>query len=148
MYEKHNKTNTRLYNIFRYMKARCNNPMRPDFKHYGGRGITICAEWLNSFEAFYNWAINNGYAENLTIDRIDVNGDYCPENCRWVTMQTQCLNRKSNRKITAFGYTYTISQWAQITGLKFTTIKGRLDRLGWSAEKALTTNRRKYKRGN
>ena len=123
------------------MKKRCLNRNRSDFKYYGGRGISVCEEWQFNFENFYNWAISNGYADNLTLDRIDPNKNYCPENCRWATQKEQCENRRNNRLITAFGKTHTISQWAQITGIKFTTIKGRIDRLGWSAEKALSVKK-------
>ena len=145
MRNKHGMTHTRLYTIWCFMKKRCLNNNRRDFKYYGGRGIKVCDEWKENFKCFYEWAMSSGYADNLTLDRIDANGNYKPSNCRWVTMKEQCENRKSNRLISAFGETHTISQWAQKTGLKFTTIKGRIDRLGWSAEKALSN--KKYERG-
>jgi transcriptional regulator with XRE-family HTH domain len=101
--EKRPKNNKRLYQVFRNMIQRCYNPNCPDFKDYGGRGITICDEWLYDFGAFWDWAMANGYDENAkygecTIDRIDVNGKYEPSNCRWVSMMVQNWNRRSYKK--------------------------------------------------
>jgi hypothetical protein len=100
---KHGKRWHRLYGVWENMKVRCYNQNCKYFKNYGGRGISICDEWKNDFQAFYDWAMANGYDETATkwrctIDRIDVNGDYCPENCRWVDMKTQQNNRTNNKR--------------------------------------------------
>lgn len=94
VHTKHGASNHRLYNTWTNMKQRCYNPNSRDYKNYGERGISICEEWKNDFQAFYSWAMANGYKDNLTIDRIDVNGNYEPSNCRWVTMLVQRHNRR------------------------------------------------------
>ena len=91
---KHGMTKKRPYRIWQDMKSRCENPKVACFKHYGGRGITVCEEWRNSFEAFYEWATSHGYSDELTLDRIDVNGNYCPDNCRWATWHEQRINQR------------------------------------------------------
>lgn len=138
----HGKTKTRLYHVWRDMKQRCNNPTETAYKNYGGRGIKVCEEW-NDFENFYNWAINNGYDDkaegrSCTLDRIDVNGNYCPENCRWVDATVQANNRRSNRLIKAFDKEMTVAQWSKLTGINKDTLRKRLNS-GWSAEDSLTT---------
>lgn len=135
---KHHLSNSRLFKIYFGIKQRCYNPKMSKFKVYGGRGIKICAEWLNDFKAFYNWSMSHGYAENLSIDRIDVNGNYEPNNCRWVDMKTQQRNRTNNHLLTYNNKTCTINEWAEILNIKRETLKTRLH-LGWSIEKALTT---------
>lgn len=96
------------------MKQRCCGYNAKSYKHYGGRGITVCEEWRNSFEAFYEWAMANGYSDSLTLDRIDVNGNYEPSNCRWATMKEQNNNKRNNRNITYKGETHTLAQWIEI----------------------------------
>lgn len=94
----HHLRHTRLYTIWANMKQRCTNPNYPQFKDYGGRGISVCSEWANSFKRFYTWAMENGYQKHLTIDRIDNNGIYEPSNCRWVTMLVQNHNKRNSKK--------------------------------------------------
>lgn len=108
---KHGLRHKRLYEIWKGIKSRCFCKNKENYIYYGGKGITICEEWKNDPIAFYNWSMNNGYSDELTIDRIDVNGDYCPENCRWTTHTEQMNNTSRNRFITAFGETKTIADW-------------------------------------
>ena len=120
------------------MLGRCYNPNHMHFKRYGMRGITVCEEWKNNFQAFYDWAMSNGYRDDLTIDRIDNNGNYCPENCRWATMKEQCNNTRSNTLITYNGKTQTMAQWAKEIGMPYHKLVVRIAR-GWDVERAFTT---------
>lgn len=116
----------RIYGVWRDMKQRCYNPNNRSFKHYGGRGIGICHEWLDDFMSFYNWAVNNGYKEGLTIDRRDNDGNYEPSNCRWVTQQIQVNNTRRNRYLEIDGQIKTVTEWARIKGVKPETVFGRI----------------------
>lgn len=134
---KHGQRNTRLYRIWCAMKARCLNPHVKAYKNYGGRGIKICPEWIDSFQNFYNWAMSHGYLDNLSIDRIDVNGNYEPSNCRWASSFTQTRNRRSNVTIEYQGVKKVLSDWAKISEIDPETISNRLS-AGWKVEEALT----------
>ena len=142
---RHGETGTRLYWTWHGMKARCFNPRESHFTDYGGRGITVCAEWL-SFEGFRDWALANGYADNLTIDRIDVNGNYEPNNCRWATTVEQANNTRRNHKITFNGKTQNIKQWADELGINYYTLHSRITKSKWDVEKALSKKPRGQKR--
>jgi hypothetical protein len=131
------KTNTsRLYGIWSNMIQRCYNSKCPTYKWYGARGITVCNEWRD-YLIFKDWAFSNGYSDELSIDRINVNGNYEPNNCKWSDVIEQCNNRRSNRVLTYNGESYTISQWAKKLGVPSARIQYRLYN-GWSIEDALT----------
>lgn len=135
----HGMTRTRLYEEWKGIKFRCYNPKCAEYDRYGGRGITICPEWLHSFESFRDWALANGYQDNLTIERKDNDGPYNPDNCQWITHKDQQRNRSNNRRITYNGETKTLSQWAEETGIPYSTLRARLDH-GWSIERSLLTS--------
>lgn len=135
---KHGKRNTRLFSIWINMLTRCSNKNTKAYNYYGGRGITVCDEWKNSFNSFYDWSMNNGYESNLTIDRIDVNGNYSPDNCRWTTIKTQANNRRNNHYVNINGVVRTLTEWCELYGINYRTVQDRLKR-GWSVEKALLT---------
>ena len=113
----HGKSNTRLYRIWTAMKTRCYTASDTNYKYYGGRGIEVCDEWNSDFMSFYAWATENGYQENLTIDRIDNDGKYEPQNCRWTTMAEQNRKRRHCRHITVNGITKLQKEWADTIGI-------------------------------
>lgn len=138
----HHSTNTRLYGIWCGIKARCYNPKTDSYPNYGGRGITVCDEWIHNFIAFRDWAMANGYDENAefgecTIERKDGNGNYEPSNCKWATQKEQSNNIRNNRRITYNGETLTIAEWAERLGVNYHTLYTRLDR-GWSLDEVFT----------
>ena len=131
---KHSLRHTRIYRIWLLMQNRCFNSKYHLFKNYGGRGITICKEWKNDFVKFYNWSMANGYKDDLTIDRINVNGNYEPSNCRWATKLQQQRNTTRLRKITYKNETHCISEWADILGLEYNTLYYRFRRNNYSED--------------
>jgi hypothetical protein len=122
---KHGNCYTRIYRIWAGMKDRCNNPKNDNYHNYGGRGITICENWENHFDNFYNWSISNGYEDNLSIERIDVNGNYCPQNCKWATIKEQNNNTRRSILITYNGETKTLKEWSCCLNLSYGTIYSR-----------------------
>lgn len=111
----------RLYRIWIGVRNRCNNPNNKNYKEYGGRGILVCKEW-DSYERFKEWAINSGYKNNLTIDRIDVNGNYNPSNCRWTTRIKQMNNTRINHLVSINNETYTLIEWCRKLNLHKTNV--------------------------
>ena len=118
--------NNPIYHIWQGMRDRCSRKKNKSYSYYGGRGIKVCEEWQNSFLSFMNWAIANGYKKNLTIERIDNNGNYCPENCTFATMKQQSNNRRNGAYFSYNGETHTISEWSDILGVKQSLLRYRL----------------------
>lgn len=142
---KHGDSRERIHNIWYLMKYRCTNPKSPAYAKYGGKGIRLCDEWaddINGYFAFKNWAIRNGYSEELTIDRIDNDGNYCPENCRWVNAAVQNNNKRANRKLTYNGETHNVAQWSEILGVDRRLLYNRVY-LGWDVDRIFTQPYRK-----
>lgn len=134
---KHGQVGSRLYRIWAGMKYRCFNPNSYEYYRYGGRGITVCQDWANDFMNFYIWAMNNGYKEDLTLDRINNNGNYCPENCKWSTIKEQANNRRTNHIVEIDGVRKTMLEWCKEYGVCRSTVYSRLY-AGMSFLEALT----------
>lgn len=132
----HGLSRTRVYRVWRRMKERCTNRNCSDYANYGGRGIKISDEWMK-FEPFYSWATENGYRDDLTIDRIDNNGPYSPVNCRWITQKEQCNNKRTCVYVEFKGDRKTVKEWSEIYEIKYSTLVSRI-KAGWPIEKALT----------
>ncbi len=135
----HGMSNTRLYEIWIDMKKRCHNINHWAYSRYGERGIAVCKEW-QIFEPFYKWAIANGYSDNLSIDRIDNDGNYEPSNCRWASRKVQANNKSNNVRYKYEDNNYTISELSDMFGISYQTLRSRIENYGWSVEKALTTH--------
>ena len=142
---KHGMSASKLYGIWDAMKSRCYRKGYHGFRNYGGRGITVCEAWKQDFVVFQEWATANGYRDGLSLDRIDNDGNYCPENCRWVTMKEQENNKRNNVRIEYKGEVHTIPEWSEIVGVSIYALYHRIHR-GWSIERALTTKERVYQK--
>lgn len=141
MMSKHKQSKTRLYRVWAGIKTRCYNKKSSNYQYYGAKGITMCETWKDSFEAFRDWAVSNGYdsnatAQECTIDRKDNTKGYSPENCEWANHRTQCNNQSSNKTFTYDGKTLTMAEWAREVGIKYTTLRARIRR-GIPFEKAI-----------
>lgn len=148
---KHGHSGERLYSVWKGMVGRCYNPNHTSYYRYGGRGIGVCADWKNDYESFRKWAIKNGYDENAkygdcTLDRENVNEDYSPENCRWVDEFAQANNTRYNHVLEYNGESLTVAQWSRKLGISVYVIYARVNYLGWSVEKALSTPTRACKK--
>lgn len=135
---RHGESKTKLYEIWKSMKKRIRNKNCDFYKDYGGRGIEICDEWF-VYENFRNWAFENGYKEGLSIERKDVNGDYCPENCCWITKEEQADNKRNTIWIDYNGEKLTLKQWSEKLGISKVVLKNRIFVMGWDIERALFT---------
>jgi hypothetical protein len=133
----HGKSNSPLHRSWIQMRARCSRASCPDYPRYGGRGISVCAEWAN-FPTFQQWAMENGFRPGLTIDRRDNDGNYEPGNCRWITRQAQNRNRGDNKRYPFRGQMLMVSEIAEITGQPLTMLRQRIQTYGWSVERATT----------
>ncbi|SQC67333.1 hypothetical protein [Listeria fleischmannii] len=132
----------RLYWTWKGMKARCYNTNNTRYQHYGGKGVIVCDAWRYDYQNFRRWALDNYYEDDLTIDRIDNNGDYCPENCRWATSKEQANNQSRNRILKYKDKTMTMSQWADYLDITYGTMNSRIQRK-WSMERIVNTPIRK-----
>lgn len=126
-----------LYGLWQAIKERCLNKKFEQYRDYGGRGITVCDQWLNNFQAFYDWCIENGWKKGLDIDRRENEGHYEPGNCRFVTRSINCNNKRNNRRLYHIGETKTLTEWCQVYDINLKVVQRRLG-LGWTTERALT----------
>lgn len=133
----HGQSNSRLYKIWIDMIRRCSNPKCKRYKDYGGKGIKVCAEWENSFESFANWAISNGYSDKLTIDRINNDDGYCPNNCKWSTYQEQNFNKRNTVHVTYQDKIYTLLEIATIFNIPYKNVRDRYYK-GWPIDKIIS----------
>ena len=138
----HREIHTRLYKIWGNMCNRCSNPNNPAWDRYGKRGILVCDDW-KLYENFRDWAKSNGYNDDLTIDRIDNDRGYNPDNCRWADRYTQANNKRDNHIVEFKGQKKTLSEWASYLGIPYKTLHNRVVRLNWDIERAFTQPMRK-----
>lgn len=138
LYSTVRQNNKRLYAAWNGMKQRCLNPKNASYHNYGGRGIKIAPEWANDYKTFYDWAITSGYREGLQIDRIDNEGDYCQENCRFVDRKAQANNKRNVKLYTINGITKSLPQWCRECNQDYWLVRQRIFKLGWAIEDALS----------
>lgn len=143
--KKHGMTKEKIYWVWHSMIQRCENKNEKNYRNYGGRGIKVCPEWHDS-GVFIEWSLSNGYKQGLTLDRIDSNGNYEPNNCRWVGWDVQANNTCRNHYVEINGIVKTVAQWARENNIPYKSVYSRTRDLGWSFEKALTTPIRKQKK--
>lgn len=136
LHTKHGMCGCRLYHIWENMIQRCTNERNDNYPNYGARGVTICNDWVD-FAPFYEWSMSNGYSDGLTLDRVNVDGNYSPENCRWATTKEQANNKRDSRFIEYGGMRMTITEWAEHVNMPANRLRSRLDR-GWSFEDAIS----------
>lgn len=141
----HHVSNKNIFRVWEGMRDRCYNPNNKKYKDYGGRGIKICDKWL-TYQNFELWAISTGYEKGLTIERIDFNKEYCPENCKWVTWKEQQNNKRNNKYLEYKGRTQTLAQWCEELKLDYSRTKARINACGWTVEEAF--EREKYAQVN
>lgn len=136
----HGGTGMRLYKVWLGMRQRCSNSAKSDYSYYGGRGISVCDEW-SDFTVFQEWAQESGYDDALTIERVDNDGSYSPENCRWATRKEQARNRRSNHVLAALGEEKSLDDWVADSrcAVGRTTLSSRVNGLGWEHERAIMT---------
>lgn len=139
------RSKTRLYHIYKSMKGRCYNENDKNYRFYGAKGVSVCEAWKTDYNVFKKWAETNGYAEDLTLDRIDFTRDYSPDNCRWVNRRTQSNNTRRNIFIVYKGRTKTLAEWQRELDFNYTAVAWRL-RKGWSFERAIATSVKSVKR--
>lgn len=142
----HHMTRTRLYFAWANMRNRCNREAVKSYKDYGARGINVCQDWNDSFESFRDWALENGYSDELTIERKDANKGYHPDNCCWVTKAEQANNRRSCIEIEYLGKTQNLMQWCNELGLNYKRVHNRMNKLGMTFEEAISAPVQKNKR--
>ena len=132
------RSKTRIYSIWKAMINRCTNPADSSYSRYGGRGITVCTEWLNDYKAFEQWSLENNYDSNLQIDRIDNSKGYSPSNCRWVSIKVNANNKSNNVRLEYNGQIHTLREWSELLNIPYHVIQTRR-RAGWPVERILTT---------
>lgn len=147
LYSDTNGKKTRLYHIWEDMKNRCNNSNNRRYPRYGGRGITVDPAWNDDYKIFYDWAMCNGYSDLLTIDRIEVDGNYGPDNCKWSTPKEQGNNRCTNKILEYNGISKTMSEWSDELGMPYHVIRNRIKR-GWTVQRTLNTPPEKHNKRN